>query len=134
MKAREAFANTRAILENHLREAEGDMKSLAVLAQVKAGLGEKQAAVRDAERAAKTLPVTEDAYDGAIVLQSLAQVYAWSGETNRALDVLEELTRIPGYLSYGYLRHEPAWEPLRGDPRFAVIAASLAPREEAVSR
>jgi len=35
---------------------------------------------------------------------------------------------LPGYLSYGHLRLDPKWGPLRGDPRFEKIVASLAPK------
>jgi hypothetical protein len=33
------------------------------------------------------------------------------------------------YLSYGHLKLSPFWDPLRGDPRFEKIVASLAPKE-----
>ena len=36
--------------------------------------------------------------------------------------------RLPGYLSYGQLKLLPYWDPLRGDPRFEKIVASLAPK------
>ena len=32
-------------------------------------------------------------------------------------------------LSYGALKLHPVWDPLRGDPRFEKIVASLAPKE-----
>ena len=38
--------------------------------------------------------------------------------------------QMPGYLTYGYLRVDPAWNPLRGDPRFEQFVASLAPASE----
>jgi hypothetical protein len=34
-------------------------------------------------------------------------------------------------LSYGHLRLNPIWDPLRGDPRFEDIVAFLAPKETA---
>jgi hypothetical protein len=33
--------------------------------------------------------------------------------------------------SYGMLKLFPFWDPLRGDPRFEKIVASLAPKENA---
>jgi hypothetical protein len=33
------------------------------------------------------------------------------------------------YVSYGRLKLLPYWDPLRGDPRFEQIVASLAPKE-----
>jgi hypothetical protein len=34
-------------------------------------------------------------------------------------------------LSYGALKLLPFWDPLRGDPRFEKIVASLAPKDAA---
>ena len=54
-------------------------------------------------------------------------IYAWTGERDLAFKQLAIAARIPGYLSYGQLRLHPYWDPLRGDPRFEKIVASLAP-------
>jgi len=35
---------------------------------------------------------------------------------------------VPGMFDYGYLKLYPFWDPLRGDPRFEKIVASLAPK------
>ena len=35
----------------------------------------------------------------------------------------------PAGLSYGELKLLPLWDPVRGDPRFEKIVASLAPKE-----
>ena len=51
------------------------------------------------------------------------------GRTELALEQLEAVTKIPGGPSYGELRLDPMWDPLRGDPRFEKIVASLAPKE-----
>jgi len=51
------------------------------------------------------------------------------GEIDLALEQLEAVTKIPGGPSYGELRLDPMWDPLRGDPRFEKIVASLAPKE-----
>jgi hypothetical protein len=40
---------------------------------------------------------------------------------------LESGQQFPSYLSYGELRLHPDWKPLRGEPRFEKIVASLAP-------
>jgi hypothetical protein len=60
-------------------------------------------------------------------LQGLAQVYTWTGERDRAFAVLQTLLGLPGYVSYGYFKADPAWEPLRGDPRYDQLLASIAP-------
>jgi hypothetical protein len=74
------------------------------------------------------MPVSRDAYDGMLVLQSLAQVYTWTGETDQALELLRQLLAMPGYITYGYLRVDPSWDPLRSDPRFNKFLESLRPK------
>jgi hypothetical protein len=37
---------------------------------------------------------------------------------------------MPGYTNYSRLKLDPMWNPLRGDPRFEKIVASLAPKNQ----
>jgi len=124
---RDAFSSARRALEEKLKQRPGNARTLAVLGQVDAALGNTEAALAEARQATETTPLEVDAYDAPIILQGLAQVYCWMGEKERALDVVEKLTQIPGYLSYGYLRVDPSWDPLRGEPRFETIVQSLHP-------
>jgi TolB-like protein/Flp pilus assembly protein TadD len=105
-----------------------DAKALIVLAAIDAKLSRKEEAIREAEGAVELLPVALDAYDGALVLTRLAQVYAEVNEKERALDVLQQAAALPHGPSYGELQLEEAYDPLRNDPRFQDILASLAPK------
>ena len=70
--------------------------------------------------------------NGTRVLQYFAITAAWAGEKELALQQLEAGLRAPNaslMLSYGALKLHPFWDPLRGDPRFEKIVASLAPKE-----
>jgi len=58
-----------------------------------------------------------------------AMICAWVGEREMALEQLEALAKTPGGPGYGGLRLSPMWDPLRGDPRFEKIVASLAPKQ-----
>jgi tetratricopeptide (TPR) repeat protein len=102
--------------------------ALCVLGMADAALGNKEDAIRESRRAVELLPVSKDAIVGARLVQYLALVYAWTGEKDLALEQLSVAARLPGRLSYGYLRLHPYWNPLRGDPRFEKIVASLAPK------
>jgi hypothetical protein len=62
------------------------------------------------------------------LVQYLALIYAWISEKDLAVEQLAIAARIPGFLSYGELRLHPRWDPLRGDPRFDKVVASLAPK------
>jgi len=75
------------------------------------------------------LPVEKDSINGSHVATNLALIYALAGEKNLAIDYLRTLFEKPGDVSYGNLRLQPFWDPLRGDPRFEKLVASLAPKE-----
>ncbi|MDB6147699.1 MAG: hypothetical protein JWO45_1363, partial [Spartobacteria bacterium] len=116
-----AFAKTRTILEGRLRQKPDDARILAVLAQTDAGLGKKEEAVREAKHAVELMPMGRDAYDAPLVLEGLARVYTWTGEKQSAIALLRQLLAAPGYLTAGYLRVDPAWDPLRSEPAFKEL-------------
>ena len=103
-------------------------EGLCVLGVADAALGHKEDAIRQGRRAVELLPVTKDAITGPLLVQNLALIYAWTGEKDLAFEHLAIAARVPSYLSYGELRLHPVWDPLRGDPRFEKIVASLAPK------
>ena len=65
---------------------------------------------------------------GPLLVQYLAVIYAWTGEKDLAFEQLSRRGEASRHLSYGELRLHPYWDPLRGDPRFEKIVASLAPK------
>jgi hypothetical protein len=67
------------------------------------------------------VPISRDAYNGPLNLQSLAQVAVWTGDNSRATETIRSLLKYPGYLSYGYLLKDPAWAPLKDDPEFQAL-------------
>ena len=103
-------------------------EGLCVLGMADAALGHKEDAIREGRRAVELLPASKDSIVGAMLLKNLALIYAWTGEKDLAFEQLSVAAKIPGYLSYGELRLHPYWDPLRGDPRFEKIVASLAPK------
>jgi tetratricopeptide (TPR) repeat protein len=130
VRAQAAFRSARAILAQRLVIKPEHARTIAVLAQVDAGLGQKELALQEAQHAIDLMPISKDIYDGGLVLEGLAQVYTWSGDHDRAIEVLQKLVSMPSYINYARLKFHPLWKPLRGDPRFEKIVASLAPREE----
>ena len=71
----------------------------------------------------------KDAVGGITLVKYLTVIAAWIGDKDLACEQLAIATRRPGDLSYGQLKLLPLWDPLRGDPRFEQIVASLAPNE-----
>jgi eukaryotic-like serine/threonine-protein kinase len=127
--ARQAFTNARKELEERVRDQPDYAAALCALGVIDAALGNKEDAIREGERAVKLTPVSKSAIEGAMLVQYLAVIYAWTGEKDRAIEQLAEAAKLPGgVISYGYLRLNPLWDPLRSDPRFEAIVASLAPK------
>jgi TolB-like protein/Tfp pilus assembly protein PilF len=129
-RATAAFSAARAILEQRLVVKPEDARTLAVLAQVNAGLGHKELAIQEAHHAVDLMPVSKDVYDGALVLEGLAQVYTWTNEPDRAIELLQKLVAMPSYVNYARLKLHPMWDPLRGDQRFEKTVNSLAPKDQ----
>src|SRR5207249_11469016 len=95
------------------------------LAWANAALGNKAKALALAERATELEPFSKDAAKAAYAQEWLARIAAQTGESKRALSILEYSAQIPGGVDYGDLKLHPLWDPLRGDPRFEKIVASL---------
>jgi tetratricopeptide (TPR) repeat protein len=127
--AREAFTRARKEIEGVISQQPDYAQALCVLGMIDAALGNKEDAIREGRRAVELLPVTKDSIDGALLVQYLAVIYAGVGEKDLALEQLRIASSIPGYLSYGSLRLDPIWDPLRREPRFEQIIASLAPKK-----
>ncbi|HMF80223.1 MAG TPA: hypothetical protein VK562_02385, partial [Candidatus Acidoferrum sp.] len=127
--ARAAFTKARMELDQMMRDQRDYAPALCALGVVDAALGNKEDAVREGQRAVELLPVSKSAIESAMLTQYLAVIYAWTGDKDRAIERLAEVAKLPGsHLSYGHLRLHPFWDPLRGDPRFEAIVASLAPK------
>jgi TolB-like protein/Tfp pilus assembly protein PilF len=127
--ARHAFSRARKEIEGVVSQQSGYAQALCALGMIDAVLGNKEDAIREGRRAVELLPVTKDSIDGAQLVQYMAMIYAWVGEKDLALEQLRIASSIPGYLSYGSLRLDPLWDPLRSEPGFEKIVASLAPKQ-----
>jgi tetratricopeptide (TPR) repeat protein len=117
-KARAYADSARPTFEQHLRAAPEDASLHVFLGVTLAYLGQKAAAIREGKRGVGLLPISRDARNGPYLQHYLARIYILVGEPEKALDQLEPLLKIPYYLSPGWLKIDPAFAPLRGNPRF----------------
>jgi TolB-like protein/class 3 adenylate cyclase/Flp pilus assembly protein TadD len=94
-----------------------------VLSIIHAVLGQKDAAIKEAERAIALRPTVKDAVDGPVNEENLAFVEVLVGDKNGAIPRLQRLLEIPyrNYLTPALLRLHPQWDPLRGDPAFQKL-------------
>jgi serine/threonine protein kinase/Flp pilus assembly protein TadD len=126
----EEFGVTREQLYQKVEADPTNPALLGALGCVDIALGRKQLAISEAKRAVEMLPISKDAVEGPNRVRDLALVYAWANEPDLALETLGSLIKIPrGYVHYDTLKLDPAWDPLRKDPRFDKLLAELAPKD-----
>jgi serine/threonine protein kinase/tetratricopeptide (TPR) repeat protein len=127
-KARSALTAARAEQEKNVQAQPNYGPPLCVLGLIDAALGRREEALREGRRAVELLPVEKDAMNGPLMIKYSAMIAAWVGNKDLACEQLATAIRFPSFLSYGHLKLLPFWDPLRGDPRFEKIVASLAPK------
>jgi TolB-like protein/Flp pilus assembly protein TadD len=120
-KAHAAFEQAKIVAERLVRDAPDDPGRHAELGAVLAGLGKKEDAVNEGKKAVELLPESQDAFDGPQATAALAEIYAWVGEHDEAIRLLEHLLTVPGGLTVPTIKLDPVWDPLRQDPRFQAL-------------
>ena len=130
-KAQSAFAAARSEQEKIVQAQPDYGPTWCVLGVIDAALGRKEEALREGRHAVELLPVEKDSVNGLHMIEHLAMIAAWVGEKDLACEQLTAAVRYPGsgyVVTYGELKLLPDWDPLRGDPCFEKIVASLAPK------
>jgi serine/threonine-protein kinase len=125
--ARAAFVRAKDIFEEQLKQQPDDPDLHGRVAKLLAWLGEKDAAIAEAQRATDLRPESKDAFDGPRVTEDVAQVYAILGENARAIELLGGLLNRPSGVTVELLRVNPIWDPLRGDPAFQKLCEEKQP-------
>jgi serine/threonine-protein kinase len=131
-RAHAAFTKARLEQEKIVQARPDYGPALCVLGLIDAALGRKDEALGEGRRAIELLPVEKDSTGGSQMLVYFAMIAAWAGEKDIALQYLAANGQSQGGYSvatYGALKLLPFWDPLRGDPRFEQIVASLAPKQ-----
>jgi TolB-like protein/Tfp pilus assembly protein PilF len=124
--ARTAFLKAKNILEEQVKQKPDDADLRVQFAKLLAWLGEKDAAVAEAQRAIDLRPESKDAFEGPQVAEQVAQVYTILGDNARAIELLDELLSRPSEVTSQSLKLDPAWDPLRNDPAFQALFAKYA--------
>ena len=122
-KARVYADSAQLAMAEQLRASPEDGQRHVLRGLALAYLGRKAEAIAEGERGLALLPIGRDAYSGAYNQHQLMRIYLLVGEPEKALDQLEPLLKIPYYLSPGWLKIDPTFAPLRGNPRFERLVA-----------
>jgi TolB-like protein/Tfp pilus assembly protein PilF len=111
-------------IEETLKATPDDGQRLVFLGLSLAYLGRRAEAMKTGERAVALTPTSRDGYLGPYLQHQLARIYAVVGEPDKAVDQLEALLKTPYFLSPAWLRIDPNFEALRGNPRFQKLVAA----------
>ena len=117
-RARAYFDSSLAALEPMATKDPDDPRVHSALGVAYAGMGRKQDAIREGRAAVEMMPMQRDVVKGYNHEWELARIYTMVGEQEQAIAMLEHLLEVPGYLTAAWLRMDPTWDPLRGQPRF----------------
>jgi eukaryotic-like serine/threonine-protein kinase len=118
VRARTYADSARLAFEQQLKAAPEDAQRLVLHGVALAYLGRKAEAIREGERGVALSPVSKDAFNGPYFQHQLVRIYLLVGEPEKALNQLEPLLKMAYYLSPGWLKIDPTFVPLRGNPRF----------------
>jgi hypothetical protein len=123
-------------LETLLKKDPDARDTNRALSVASALLGQKDAAIKYAEREVMPLPMSKDAVTGPTLEENLALVEVIVGETSQAISTIARLLQTP-YRSFVYnqitpvtpalLRLDPIWDPLRADPAFQKLCEEKQP-------
>lgn len=127
-KARSAFEQARVVSDQLLSAAPENAERHGQHGLILAGLGQKQEAIAEGKRAVELLPESEDAFAGPQIATVLAQIYTWTGEFDEAFRLLDHLLVAPNGVTVPMLKLDPAWDPLRKDPRFQALIDKHSPK------
>ena len=128
-RARLAFTAARVEQEKLVQVEPNYGPPLVVLGLIDAALGRKEEALREGRRAVELVPIEKDAIVGRLIAAYFAVIAAWVGDDAAACEQLASAVGYTSSLSYGQLKLMPWWDPLRSDPCFEKIVASLAPNK-----
>jgi hypothetical protein len=122
----EEFGAAREQLYRKVEADPTDPFLMSALALADIALGRKEEGLQEGRRAMEMRPISEDAGDGPFIATNVAWVYVWANQLDLAFEQLDILVRIPGWrLSYGELKTNPDWDPVRKDLRFEKLLALL---------
>jgi TolB-like protein/Flp pilus assembly protein TadD len=118
-----SFDAARLELEERIRQAPDDARFHGSLGVAYAGLDRRDDAIKEAELGFELMPASRDAWGALYRVAELALVYTMCQQYEEAINALDDLLARSGQWTPHVLRADPAWDPLRADPRFLAVLA-----------
>ena len=137
-ETRQKLEDAENAVRTTLRTARGIDQAIsnADLAIIKAFMGRKEEAIREAQHAVEIARSCATPVEVNDVSGALALVYAQTGEADKAVDLIEHLLTSPCQVQRGAvynmtqvdLKWRWVWDPLRSHPRFQKLLAGPEPK------
>ena len=128
--ARQFFDRAKTEAEREIKQDPDDAAAHARLAEALTWLGGKEAALREIRHARELLPESKDAYGGAEIAATEAEIYAVLGDASASVPLLDELLQRPSSITVAVLKINPIWDPIRADPRFKALLEKFSGKAE----
>jgi tetratricopeptide (TPR) repeat protein len=130
--AKMSAEQARTALEQLYRDQPDNVNLAGLLSRAYAAMGQKDAAIKAAERAIMLCPRAKDAWAGPAIEENLALIQTWVGENRPAVSTLSQLLQtpygnVPAPITPALLRLDPIWDPLRADPAFQKLCEEEKP-------
>ena len=116
--------SARIRLEDRVKQYPDNARFHSYLGRAYAGLRLKQPAFAHAQRAMELLPTSRDAFDALFFALDMVETCVVFEEYDRAIEQLQFLLSIPGFVSPSYLKLDPLWIPLHTHPRWPELVGS----------
>jgi serine/threonine-protein kinase len=128
--ARTTYEQVREALVRLQADQPDNVYVVLALSWVAAGLGEKEEALRQGERALTIVSAASDPVIGPAIEEAFARVEIQCGEVDRATARIERLLTTPynNAVTQAVLRIDPAWDALRSHPRFKALMEGPEPK------
>ena len=123
VRARAYADSARIAIEEQIRLTPNDDQRHLFHGLALAYLGRKAEAIAEGERSVVMMSTSKDAVSGAYNEHVLARIYAMFGEREKAIAMLRDVLAAPYPLTGAWLRIDPGFASLRGDPRFEALVA-----------
>ncbi len=121
-EARAYYDTARVLAEKAVNVYPNDWTALSALGTVLAHLGQKARAIEEGKKAVELMPVKKDALEGGSdAIYTLAQIYAVVGESDAAMDKLDQVLSIPSIYTSYFIQIDPELASLRTLPRFQKL-------------
>ena len=115
------YDSARILLETKITDSPSDSRCYSSLGIALAGLGRKDEAIKQGKMAVDIMPITKDFYRGIFRLEDLARIYTMVGEYGSAIEILNQLLKMPGVISVNLLKKDPTWQNLWNRDEFNKI-------------